>query len=163
MILVRKADGTTRSTVDLWPLNRHCLRETHHVKPPYQQARAIPKVRGNGYHSVPIHEDDRHLTTSIILWGCFHYRVVPHRFKASGDGYTRRFDEIIQDIFRITKCVDYFALCDESLEGHWWRIIDFIELLGRHGIVLNTNKVSVCPNRSTICWIQHLRHLNPSS
>ena len=105
----------------------------------------------NGHHSVPIHEVDCHLTTFITLWGRFHYRVVPHRFKASGDGYTRHFDEIIQDILRITKCVDDSALCDESLEGHWWRMIDFIELLGHHGIVLNTNKVSVCPNRSTIC------------
>ena len=31
-----------RRTVDLSPLNHHCLKETHHVKPPYQQARSIP-------------------------------------------------------------------------------------------------------------------------
>ena len=29
---------------------------------------------------------------------------------------------------------------DDSLETHWWRIIDFVELCGRNGIVLNFNK-----------------------
>ena len=36
MVLVRKPDGTPRRTVDLSPLNAHCLRETHHVKPQLQ-------------------------------------------------------------------------------------------------------------------------------
>ena len=69
MVVTRKADGGPRRTVDLSPLDKHCLRETHHVKPPYQQAKSIPSNTWksvtdawNGYHSVPIHPDDRHLT-----------------------------------------------------------------------------------------------------
>ena len=76
MVLARKADGKPRRTVDLSPLNRHCLRETHHVKPPFQQAKAVPPDTyksvtdaWNGYHSVPVHPDDRHLTTFITPWG----------------------------------------------------------------------------------------------
>ena len=42
MVLTEKADDTLRRTVDYSPLNRHCLRETHHVKPPFQQAKSIP-------------------------------------------------------------------------------------------------------------------------
>ena len=42
MVITRKADGSPRRTVDLSPLNKHCLRETHHVQPPFQQAKAIP-------------------------------------------------------------------------------------------------------------------------
>jgi len=38
MVLARKTDGTPRRTVDLSPLNAHCLRETHYIKPPFQQA-----------------------------------------------------------------------------------------------------------------------------
>ena len=147
MVPVKKADGTPRRTVDLSPLNRHCLRETHHVKPPYQQARSIPPNTWktvtdawNGYHSVPIHQDDRHLTTFITPWGRYRYKVAPQGYLASGDGYTRRFDEIIQDVPRKTKCVDDTAIWDEELEQHWWRTLDFLELLGRHGIVLNPKK-----------------------
>ena len=32
MVVTRKADGGPRRTVDLSPLNKHCVRETHHVK-----------------------------------------------------------------------------------------------------------------------------------
>lgn len=39
MILVCKADVIQCKTVDLSQLNHHCLHETHHVKPPYPQAK----------------------------------------------------------------------------------------------------------------------------
>jgi len=39
VVITAKADGTPRRTVDLSPLNAFCLRETHHVQPPYQQAK----------------------------------------------------------------------------------------------------------------------------
>merc|ERR1711994_840436 len=119
MVLVRKPDGSPRRTVDLSPLNRHCLREPHHVKSPFQQAKSIPPNTyktvvdcWNGYHSVPIREEDRHLTTFITPFGRFRYCTAPQGFKASGDGYTRRYDEIIADVERKTKAVDDTALWD---------------------------------------------------
>ena len=60
----------------------------------------------NGFHSVPIHPDDKHYTTFITPWGRYRYKVAPQGFIASGDGYSRRFDEIIADIERKSKCVD---------------------------------------------------------
>ena len=147
MVLARKADGKPRGTVDLSPLNKHCLRETHHVQPPFQQAKSIPPMTWktvtdawNGYHSVPIHPDDRHLTTFLTPWGRYRYKMAPQGFLASGDGYARRFDEIIKDVPRKTKCVDDTAMWDDELTNHWWRVIDFLELLGKNGIVLNESK-----------------------
>ena len=59
MVVTRKADGGPRRTVDMSALNKACLRETHHVKPPSQQARSIPRNTWksvtdawNGFHSV---------------------------------------------------------------------------------------------------------------
>ena len=147
MVLVKKPDGTPRRTVDLSMLNRHCLRETHHVKPPFEQARQIPADTWksvtdawNGYHSVPLRAEDRHLTTFITHIGRFRYKVAPQGFLASGDGYSRRFDEIISDIKQKTKIVDDTALWDSNLETHWWRMIEFIERLGQNGIILNKEK-----------------------
>jgi len=60
--------------------------------------------------------------------------VVPQGFLASGDGYARRFDEIITDVERKTKCVDDTLMWDESLEEHWWRMIDILTLLGNNGV-----------------------------
>ena len=151
MILADKADGNPRRTVDLSPLNKQSVRETHHVKPPFQQARSIPgntyksvTDAWNEYHSVLLHPDDRHLTTFITPWGRFRYRVAPQGATASGDGYTRRYDEIIADVPRKTKVVDDTAMWDEDLETHWWRVIDYLELCGRNGIVLNPEKFQFC-------------------
>ena len=147
MVVTRKADGGPRRTVDMSALNKACLRETHHVKPPSQQARAIPRNTWksvtdawNGFHSVRLAEEDRHLTTFITPWGRYQYRVAPQGSLASGDGYSRRYDEIIADVERKTKCVDDTAMWDDDLEAHWWRIIDFLELCGRNGIILNFDK-----------------------
>ena len=76
MVAIRKPDGSPRRTVDMSILNKACLRETHHVKPPFQQARSIPQKTWktvtdawNGYLSVPLAKDDRHFTTFITPWG----------------------------------------------------------------------------------------------
>ena len=66
--------------------------------------------------------------------------MAPQGTLGSGDGYSRRFDEVIADVERKTKCVDDTAQWDVDLEEHWWRVIDFLELLGRNGYVLNFDK-----------------------
>lgn len=72
MHVVAKHDGEPRRTVDLRALNSNGLRETQHVVPAYKQARLIPANTfksvtdcWNGYHSCPLAEEDRHLTTFI--------------------------------------------------------------------------------------------------
>ena len=82
---VRKPDGSPRRVVDFQALNRHCQRETHHTVPPFQQARAIPPstIRSvtdawNGYHSVPVRLEDRHLLTFITEFGRYRYLSLIH-------------------------------------------------------------------------------------
>ncbi|VDI84109.1 Hypothetical predicted protein [Mytilus galloprovincialis] len=76
MVVTSKADGTPRRTVDLQPQNRHSVRQTHHVPSPFHLADRVPQGMKktvtdawNGYHSVPIREEDRHFTTFITPWG----------------------------------------------------------------------------------------------
>ena len=151
MVLARKSDGSPRRTVDLSPLNAYCHRETHHVKPPFQQAKAVPPntwksvtYAWNGFHSVPIRPEDRHYTTFITPWGRYRYKMAPQGFLASGDGYARRFDELITDTERKSKCVDDTIMWDDGIEEHWWRMIDFLNLLGRGGVILNREKFQFC-------------------
>ena len=113
MHVVPKLGGTPRQTVDLRSLNKNCKRETHHVVPPFKQARSVPPDQWktvidawNRYHYVPLAEEDRHLTTFITEWGRYRYRVAPQGFVASGDAYNARYDQIIEDIQIKTKCVD---------------------------------------------------------
>ena len=76
MVICAKKNGKPRRTVDFQQLNKHATRETHHTQSPFQQARFVPQNHKksvfdawNGYHSIQLHEDDKHLTTFITPWG----------------------------------------------------------------------------------------------
>ena len=147
MVVTRKQDGTPRRTVDLSPLNKHCTRETYATESPFHLARRIPKSTWktvtdawNGYHSVPLRESDRNLTTFITPFGRWRYTRLPQGFVSSGDGYNRRFDAITSSFERKERCVDDTIHFDENLEKHWWRTINFLIIVGQAGIVLNPDK-----------------------
>ena len=151
LVVTRKHDGTPRRTVDLSPLNKYCKRETHGAESPYHLARRIPpdswktvSDAWNGYHSVPLRESDRHLTTFITPFGRWRYTRAPQGYLSSGDGYNRRFAAVLDDFHRKERCVDDTIHYDTSLEEHWWRTIDFLIKVGQAGIVLNPKKFQFC-------------------
>ena len=84
----------------------------------------------NGYHSVPLRETDRHLTTFVTPFGRYRYAHAPQGFLSSGD------DAILADFQRKERCVDD----NENLEEHWRRTIDFLTITGSSGVVLNPDK-----------------------
>ena len=147
MVITRKHDGSPRRTVDLSPLNKFCRRETFAMETPFHLTRRIPKDTWktvmdawNGYHSVPLRQSDRHLTTFITPFGRWRYTRAPQGFLSSGDGYNRRFDAVLSTFERKERCVDDTIHYDSDLEQHWWRTIDLLTRVGRAGIVLNPDK-----------------------
>ena len=147
MVITRKHDGTPRRTVDLSPLNKFCRRETFASKTLFKLARHVLSNTWksvtdawNGYHSVPLRESDRHLTTFITPFGRWRYTRAPQGFLSSGDGYNRRFAAILFDFMRKERCVNDTVFFDENLEKYWWRTIQFLTLVGWSGIVLNPRK-----------------------
>ena len=48
-VVVAKKSGKPRRTVDLSPLNKHCLRETHSTETPFNQ---VSRVENNTYKSM---------------------------------------------------------------------------------------------------------------
>ena len=155
MVVTRKHDGSPRRTVDLSPLNKFCQRETFAAESPFHSARRIPRDSWktvtdawNGYHSVPLRESDRHLTTFITPFGRWRYTRAPQGFLSSGDGYNRRFDAILSSFDRKERCVDDTIHYDSDLEQHWWRTIDLLTHLGQAGIVLNPDKFQFASKRA---------------
>ena len=147
MVVTRKHNGKPRRTVDLSPLNKFCQRETHASESPSHLARRIPSNvwktvcdAWNGYHSVPLRECDRYLTTFITPFGRFRYRRAPQGFLSSGDGYNRRFAAILDGFQNMERCVDDTIFYDGDLESHWWQTIDFLIRVGKAGVVLNPEK-----------------------
>lgn len=147
MVICAKKTGKPRRTIDFQPLNTHATRETHHTQSPFHQARSVPNGKKktvfdawNGYHSVPLHPDDRHYTTFITPWGRYRYCTAPQGYIASGDGYTRRYDEITSSIPNKTKCVDDTLLWADTIEESFYQAAHWLDICGRHGITLNPDK-----------------------
>ena len=143
------ADGTPRRTVDLQPQNtrRHSVRQTHHVPRPIHLADWVPRhtkktvtEAWNGYHSVPICEEDRHITTFITPWGRYRYKVAPQGFVASVDAYNQRFDAIISDFKNKVKCFNDTLMWEDSFEAAFFQACAWFDLYALNGITLNLKK-----------------------
>ena len=55
----------------------------------------------------------------------------------------------MKKIPRKTNCVDDTVLWDEELADYWWCMIEYLELMGNNGVVLNPRNSSLHKNR----WI----------
>jgi hypothetical protein len=80
------------------------------------------------------------LTTFITPWGIYRYKTAPQDYIASGDGYTRRYDEIGTDIPNKTKCIDDALLWANHLEESFFQAVSWLDVCGRNGITLNPEK-----------------------
>ena len=147
MVITRKHDGSPRRTVDLSPLNRHCKRETHSTESPMTVARRVPRKTWktvtdakNGFHSIPLRESDRHLTTFITPYGRWRYKRAVQGYVSSGDGFNRRFDAILTDFPNKERLMDDTLHYDDDLEEHWWRTEQFLTTCASSGVVLNPEK-----------------------
>ena len=69
----------------------------------------------NGFHSVPLRTEDRPLTTFITPLGRYRYKRAPQGYASSGDGYNRRFDDVLCDFPRNKRCVDDALFMTRSL------------------------------------------------
>ena len=113
MVVCAKKDGRPRRTVDLKALNKVSVRQTHSVKAPFHQATSVPADTWrtcldawNGFHSIPLKLEDRHMTTFITPWGRYRYKCLPQGFLAAGDGYTARYDLITRNFEDYERCID---------------------------------------------------------
>ena len=147
MVICAKKNGKPRRTIDFQALNTHATRETHHTQSPFHQARSVPHNQKktvfdawNGYHSVPLHPDDRHLTTFITPWGRYRYCAAPQGYIASGDGYSRRYDAIVSTVPNKTKCIDDTLLWSNSIEESYFQAAKWLDTCGTNGITLNPEK-----------------------
>jgi len=147
MVVCVKKNGEPRRTVDLQALNKHATRETHHTPSPFHQSRSVPSGKKktildawNGYHSIPLRPEDRHLTTFITPWGRYRYKVAPQGYIASGDAYTRRYDELVSGISNKTKCIDDVLIWSNNIEEAFHQTAQWLDICARNGITLNPSK-----------------------
>merc|ERR1712130_736069 len=152
MVTASKKDGKPRRVVDLRALNKYAVRQTHPVKPPFLQASRVPPHTWrstmdawNGYHSIPLAEEDRHLTTFLTPWGRLRYRVLPQGYLAAGDAYTHRYDQVTRDFpHPFMRCVDDCLPWTNSIEDMFFVVCEYLTLTGNHGIIQSPSKFVFC-------------------
>ena len=151
MVIVQKSDGSPRLTVDFQRLNANCLRETHHTPSPFTLAMQIPPHQWktvldavDGYHAIKLDEESQWITMFITQWGRYIFLRMPQGYLASGDAYTRRFDEITKDIKRKVKIIDDTLLYDNTIEAAFFATWDYLTLCANNGIVMNVSKFKFC-------------------
>ena len=147
MVVCPKSDGSPRRTVDLQALNDTAVRQTHPSDTPFHLAAAIPSgsVKSvldcwNGYHSVPLAPEDRHLTTFITPFGRYRYKVAPQGFLAAGDAYTARMALLTAEISNKKQLVDDTCVYNTNLEENFLDTCRFLSICSGAGIVFNKKK-----------------------
>ena len=147
MVIQPKPSGEPRRVVDYQALNSHAPRQTHHTETPWSLVSSVPAKQvktvldcWHGYHSVPIAEADRPLTTFLTPYGRYQYKTVPQGFISAGDGYTHRMEGIIGDFPRIKKCIDDNLIYDEDITTNFFRVCDFLTKCSSQGCIFNPEK-----------------------
>ena len=118
MVTAWKKYGKPRRTVDMQVLNKHAVRETHHTQSLFHQATLVLSGTKktitdawNGYHSVPIRKEGRHLTTFITPWGQYRYKTCPHGPPLAAQEPVYPFQCICADYFKYKGC-NYTVVVD---------------------------------------------------
>ena len=151
MVITAKKNGKPWRTIDYQHLNSQCKRETHHTGSPFQLALQVPPNQKktvldavDGYHSVPLSKESQPLTTFITEWGRFMNLRMPQGYLASGDAYTRMYDEVIKDVHHKVKIVDDTLLYDSKIKGAFFYTFDFLLHCAKNRVVLNREKFQFC-------------------
>ena len=147
MVVTSKADGSPRRVVDFTELNKYTPRQTHHTASPWNIVSSIPpqKVKSvldcwHGYHSVPLHPSDKHLTTFVTEWGRYRYKTVPQGLISAGDAYTQRKAEIMAGVSDQETCVDDTILFSDTIEQNFYKVCEFLTTGSNGGCTFNPHK-----------------------
>ena len=69
---------------------------------------------------------------------------MPQGYLASGNTYTRRYDEVIKDVPHKVKIVDDTLLYDSNIKGAFFHTFNFLLHCAKNSIVLNREKFQFC-------------------
>merc|ERR1711954_344359 len=151
--ITAKKDGRPRRTVDLSELTRAGIREAHHTRSPIKVVCSVPRgmVKTtldcvDGYHGIPLAEEDWHKTTFLTEKGRYQYRRVPQGYGSSNDGYTIRTDEVLASVPGRPEVVDYEKIVDDvivwspDVERAFFRVCNMLSHCAKAGMVFSAPK-----------------------
>ena len=70
--------------------------------------------------------------------------MLPQGYLASGDGYTYRHYEAVEDLPDKKQCVDDSCQYSKEEEECFWKTCNYLQRCGEKGIILNPKKFQYC-------------------
>ena len=144
-------------TVDQQKLNAATMKETHHTPSQFNHVSIVSARTNktvlepwNRYYCLPLTPMAWDATKFITEWGCYRYLWATQGFHASGDGKTRRIDDITVDTFRKIRCIDDTLVWDETTEFTFLHTLYYITHCTRNGTAFNPDKFQFAGDK--VCW-----------
>lgn len=148
VVIVPKPKSGLRLCVDLTRLNEHIERPVYPTKTPHE---AVSNIKNgskyfttvdakHGYWQLELEKSSQPLTTFITPWGRYMYLRAPMGLTSTGDEYTRRFDNALNNFSNFQKVMDDVILYDTTFEDHYNSVRTYLELCRKNSITLNEKK-----------------------
>ena len=114
-----KPNRKLRLVTDFTRLNKFIKRPVHPfpsankiIQYMPSEAKVFAKLDAvQGYHQVELDEESRHLTTFLVPWGKYRYKIGQMGLKSTSDTFCAKSDKAIHNISHAQKIVDDILLC----------------------------------------------------
>ena len=151
---VPRPDPDVRITVDMTSLNKSLILVAKSTPSPQEKVTRIPRAAAyftvldgqKGYHQVPLHKDDRHLTTFLAAHrGRFRYCRLPMGAAVSDAIFTEKWETIIRPHANYcTSVVEDVLIWGESPRECSERTQAVLASMSKHDASVNDKKTQFC-------------------
>ena len=93
----------------------------------------------DGYYAIPLDQESQKFTILITEWVRYMNLQMPQGFKATGDIYIKRYNNIIKNVPNKKKIVDDTLLYVYNIEESFFATWYFLTLMTNNGDVANAN------------------------
>ena len=151
-MVVKKKNGKWRVCVDFTNLNKACPKDLFPLPRIDQLVDATarhPQMSFlnafQGYHQIPLAQEDQEKTSFVTPTGNYHYKVMPFGLKNAGSTYQRMMTKMFEPQLgkNIEIYVDDMVVKSKMVTEHLGDLDDIFDVLRRHKLRLNASKCSV--------------------
>lgn len=157
-----KQDVSLRICLDPRRLNQSIRRCPHkipsieEINPTFTKAKYFTKLDAKvGYWSIQLAKSSQELTTFPTPLGRFCFQRLLFGLCVSQDIFKQKIDDIIDQCDGVVGITDDIEMCGETEEEHDKRLIGFLEIAQKDGLVLNSLKCLLKTNKITFFGHQY--------
>ncbi len=145
--MVKKADGTWRPCGDFRRLNlitepdKYPLPRMDDLAASLSGCKFFSKLDlKQGYHQIPMREEDIKKTAIITPFGLFEYTRMPFGLRNSGQTFQRLMDRVLAGLEGVFCYLDNILVASPDSDSHRRHLQQLFDRLREYGLVLNANK-----------------------